>query len=106
MNIITKLTAINLDRSNLNELVELLAEAKIVRAEFELHDIPAPEALTEGVRTLNREIKLRSQDAIERRLRELEVAEAADRTQSERREERAKERERLQAKLGQQPQPV
>lgn len=106
MNIVTRLTSLNMDRTNLNELVEVLAEAKTVRSEFELHEVPVPEPLTEGIRTLNREIKLRSADAIERRLRELETADAADRTASERREDRAKERERLQAKLGQPKEPA
>lgn len=100
MNIVARLTSLNMDRSNLNELVEVLAEAKIVRTEFELHEIPTPEPLTEGIRTLNREIKSRSADSIERRLRELEAADVADLTASERREARKAERERLQAKLG------
>lgn len=98
--ILSRLANLDANRAQLNDLVVMSAEAKIVRAEFETHDVPTPEQLTEGIRTLSREIHSRQADTIERRLREIDQQDAADKTQSERREERRAEKERLKAKLG------
>lgn len=99
MRILAKLASLSMDRSDLGELVELAVEASSVRDGFQQFDIPVPEALEDGIVTLTSEIQVRKTDAIQKRLRELAAADSADRTASERRDDRAKERERLTAQL-------
>lgn len=99
MRILAKLAALNTDRSDLGELVELAVEVQAVKEGFESFDIPLPEAISDGLDSLRTEIETRKADAIKKRLRELLAADAADKTTNERREDRAKERERLQAQL-------
>lgn len=100
MRILAKLAALNTDRSDLGELVELAVETQAVKEGFEQFDIPVPEAILDGLDTLRTEISTRKADAIKKRLRELAAMDAQDKTTTERRDDRAKERERLEAQLG------
>ncbi len=101
MSVIRRLADFNADRAEINDMVELAVQAQAVRTGFETMDIPVPEALVDGLKTVQREIARRQEDVIERRLRELDAADAADRSASERKEDRKAERERLLAKKGQ-----
>jgi len=69
---LNKLRSFDCDRLELEELVELLAYGKMLRAEFEVHS-EVPEWLDVRLRELRREISTRNQDNIDKRLRTLKA---------------------------------
>lgn len=100
MNLIEQLKNLNIEKTSLDEMILLSASARALNSEYEANGTVAPEWLSDARRMLGREIKVRTQNQLEMRLRELEAADAADRTASERRADRAKEREKIEAALG------
>lgn len=94
-----RLKNFQVDRLDVGELLELRAVGKLLRVEYEAADVPTPEWLTDSLRTLNTEVDRRRKDELERRLKQLKAEDSADRTASERREDRAKERERIEKAL-------
>lgn len=102
MSLSTRLQNLNLTNFDLDEAIELVTAAEGLRQGYEKH-LASPEWLDDAIRSLNRFIQTQAQDRVELRLRELNQADAADMTASERREARKKEREALEAKLGRTP---
>ena len=91
---------LNLTRLELDDAVELSIGAEQLRDGYKRHQLVSPEWLDDAIRSLDRYITDRTRDAAEMELRELAQAEAADRTSAERKEERARRRAELEAKLG------
>ena len=100
---IQELKTFSVDRMDLNEMIYLEADALHLRLAYEHRAIPVPEWLTDKIRELNTEIDRRKRDDLEKRLKELRAADAADMTASERREARKKEREAIEAALAPAP---
>lgn len=96
---LTELKAFDADRASFEEMVLIEDDALRVRTAFDRHAVPVPEWLTDVIRTLNVEIGRRKRDDLERRLKELRTADAADMSASERREARKAERERIEREL-------
>jgi len=96
---VEELKNFNVDRLSVEEMVYLAVEAQRLREGFEARAMPAPEWLMDQIRTLNVEIDRRKRDDLEKRLKELKSADAADMTASERREARRLERERIEKEL-------
>lgn len=92
----------NLDvaRPDLEELVYLSAEAKMLRAEFELEGVEIPEWLDNTARELKREIRTRQADAVDKRVREIRSRLDALKTPSEKRAELESELAKLTAAAG------
>lgn len=103
MQLIEQLKNLNIDREGLDELIVLSAQARAIDVEYEAQGTIAPEWLSDARRTLSREIKERTANQLEMRLRELEQADAADMTASERRTRRATERAEIERRLGKVP---
>lgn len=91
---------------SLDELMVLATMAQIVRTTYEQKGVPVPEFIDEAGKTLNARITELNRDILEARLRELNQAEAALKTPSERRADIGRERERLEQLLGRKPEPV
>lgn len=89
----------NIERLSFEEMILLESDAQRVRAAFEQHTVPQPEWLVDQIRTLNIEIGRRKRDDLEKRRKELNAADAADMSASERREARKAERERIEREL-------
>ena len=64
-----RLKTLDVDRLDMEELVELSAVARILKTEFAEQDLDVPEWLGDKAKSLGREINARNQDAIERRLK-------------------------------------
>jgi len=96
---IEELKTFNADRLSVEEMLFLSADAQRLRDAYEARAMPTPEWLGDQLRTLNVEIDRRKRDDMEKRLKELKVADAADMTASERREARRVERERIEKEL-------
>lgn len=88
---------------HLDELMVTASQARSLQATYESSGAPVPEWLTDANATLTSEIQTRIKGALELRLRELDQADAALKTNSERREDVRKERERIQRALGKAP---
>jgi len=98
--VMARLQNLVINRMELDEAIELSTWAELLREGYKKHQMSSPEWLDDGIRTLDRFITDKTRDKMEMELRELAQAEAADRTQSERREERAKRRAELEKRLG------
>lgn len=85
MESLNKLKTFSADSLSLDELLSLRATARLLRGEYELQVIPLPEWLEDAERRLNRELYLRRQDELEKRLREARNARAAIATPDEKR---------------------
>ena len=94
-----RIRAVNVDRIDLDEAVELLAFAKLFDTEFTATGIPVPEFLTDAIGSLKNEIAARQKDARAKRLKQIRAAQAGLRTTEEKRADLAKEAEELEALL-------
>lgn len=94
-----QLKRLDVDRMQLDETLALAAFAKSLHAEYDARAIPAPEWLDDSVRTLNREISMRTRDALEMRLKEIRAQKTQLESAGEKRERLAREEEELTAKL-------
>jgi hypothetical protein len=93
------LKRLDLDRNGVEELVAFAAFAKMLHAEFQARNLPAPEWLDDKIRQLNREITSRGRDALEMRLKEIRAQRTQLMTPSEKREALAAEEAALEAQL-------
>ncbi len=100
------LKSLVLERMDMDDLIEHSAQAKHLMREREEHGLTNPEWLTDTLNGLTREIKLKSRDELEKRLRELRAQESGLETMTEKRERIKREREALEAKLGAVSQPA
>ena len=95
MELLRQLKSINSDGASLDELLMCVAVGKSLRAEYELHGLTSPEWLDGTIRVASREAKIRTEDIVEVRLRELEQAEASLAGRDEKLARIREERERL-----------
>ena len=95
-----KLSALQVNRLDLDEAMELASQANGLRGFYQTKQLASPEWLDDGIRTLDRFITDNTRDAAEARLRELEQEELTDRTKDERRAARQAEKDALLKKLG------
>ena len=103
MTISTRLKNLNSDSLALDELIELAMGARNLRAGYESFSAAEPEWLGDAIATLTRDIRTRTADSIALRLREIEQAEAALLTASEKRTRLAEEKARLLERLHGEP---
>lgn len=94
-----ELKKFDVDRMSVEEMIYLEMDAQRLRSAYETRAIPSPEWLTEQIRVLNVEVDRRKNDDMQKRLRELKAADAADMSASERREARKAERDRIEREL-------
>lgn len=99
-NLIERLRGIDTDARTPDELIELRTGARLLEQEYGLQRYSIPDWLKDAGKTLDTELARRRADYIQKRLRELDAQDLAGRTETEKREDRARERERLQAELG------
>jgi hypothetical protein len=95
MSLINQLKALDTTRPDLDELVSLSAQAKVLRAEYESENVDVPEWLDNANREIKREIRNRAADSIEKRKKELQNRLDALKTPTERRAELQAELDRL-----------
>lgn len=81
---LNRLRTLKADVLQVDDLVELFVFAKNVKAEFEVRKISVPDYIEDGIRTLDREISVRSADDLERRLAEAKQRRLALTPRSER----------------------
>jgi hypothetical protein len=73
MTITETLKSLNATRLQTEELVELSAGARALKAEFDHYTADVPDWLTHAIRILNGEIAMRFKDELERKLVEAKV---------------------------------
>lgn len=95
-----QLRQINTDRLDIDEAVALLSFGRGVRATYVEHDMTPPDWLTENVSVLEREVKARRRDNLERALKAAQARKDSLRTAEEKRATVDAEIERLTAALG------
>jgi hypothetical protein len=88
------------DGLQLDEAVALLGFAHTMKGTFEATVGEVPQWLSDSINALDKEVKSRAQDALERRLKELQIQEDRLKSAEEKRADIAKEKERLLKKLG------
>lgn len=94
-----QLKSLQIERLDLYEAVALYDMGmRMVEASTKL-EVPVPEWLSDNVKVLRSEIKARSRDALEARLREIRARRATLKTREEQREELEAEEARLNAAL-------
>ncbi len=108
MTVLQQLSNLDVNRITLEEALELRALGSLVRGEFERALVPVPEAMSEALRTLSKDIDERRRDSLEKRLKDISSQEAGLLSAAEKRERLAKEREAIEAQLKPSgvPQPV
>lgn len=99
MLLIERLKALDKDKAQLDELVQMSAESKAVAAEYSAYGLAAPTVLIEGQRVLATEIRRLAEDKIRKELREIEQAEAGLESAAEKRARLAERKAELQSKL-------
>lgn len=99
MQLIQQLNSVQVEGLQLDEAVFLLSIAGSVIATFRDTVDEVPQWLTDAQETLRKEVKSRAQDALERRLKELEQQEDRLKSAEEKRGDIKAEKARLLAKL-------
>ena len=95
--LIMDLKNFNSDGKDLDELVELAAEGRAFRAEYEALQLEVPEWLDNSLKAVRRDIRDRVADSKAARLKELKARRAQLKTTEEKRSELDKEIEKLEA---------
>jgi hypothetical protein len=100
MTVLARIQQLNTSRMDVDEMVQLLTDARAVRGTYEEKELPVPEQIVEGINTLDTAINLHAEDSVKKRLREI----AAQRTSLESRDDKLgrlnEEEARLKARLG------
>lgn len=99
MEMFEKLRNLNIDRLSVDEAVFLLTSAKTFAAGYAEIGIPVPEWLGDNIRSLEKDVKSRQRDEMERRLREAKTRRNSLRTAEEKRKDIDEEIARLEAAL-------
>jgi DNA repair ATPase RecN len=79
------------DRLDIDELIELTAFGKMLRAEYEAHQLEEPEFVDSQLKALKREIFARNADRLEARKREIRSRLDSLKTPTQRKSELEKE---------------
>lgn len=95
-----RLKNLNIDGMDIDEAVALSAFARGMKAEYDTLALETPEWLDTRIREVRREIKSRTQDLLERRLREAKARREALKPATERRQEVDDEIARLEKLVG------
>jgi hypothetical protein len=96
-----KLKAVNLERIDLDEAVELLTYGKSMQATYLEQKLEAPDWLKETVASLTKDIAGRRDDNLKRALKSLETKREAFKTRDQKLQETDAEIARIKAELGQ-----
>lgn len=94
-NIIDRLKRFNAETANPDEMVELLFQARGLRAEYEHQNVEVPVWLDDSTRTIKRELDARLADQRAMRIRQLEAELAGLQTREEKRDAVREELARL-----------
>jgi hypothetical protein len=95
-----KLRSVNVDKMDIDDLVELAAFGQLARTTYSAYEVPTPEWLTDALKTLDADIKRRRRDALEARRKQIKARRAGLRTAAEERADLDAEDARLAAALG------
>lgn len=100
MNLVTELKQLNTDHGDVDELIALKAGADGMVATYAGFQLDQPQWLADARENLDREIKARHRDQLEKELREAERDAEGLKSATERREENAARIAKLKAALG------
>jgi DNA repair ATPase RecN len=89
----------NTDRASLDELVALAAFGKLLRAEYEVHNLEEPEFVDVNLKSLKREIYTRNASKLEARRKEIDARLDSLKTPSQRKAELQKEKNEIDKQL-------
>lgn len=95
-----KLKALNLDRMDVDEAIELVTFGRVAEKTYSDYQVPSPEWLKDSIAALDGEIKRRRRDMLEARLKEVKARQTALKSREEKKAELDAELERLNAALG------
>lgn len=98
LNFVEVLRRVNVDSSDLEDLVALSSLAANFRAEFDKVNVEAPEWLDEAIRLIRREINSRNADAVEMRKKQIRSALDNLKTREDKKAELEEELKRLEAR--------
>jgi len=85
VNVIERIKAVNNDRIDLDDAIELYALGGIVKTTYDGNQLEAPEALRDGLDGLGKLIKTKRRENLERALKETKARRAALSTAEEKR---------------------
>jgi len=85
MNVIERIKAVNAERIDLDDAVELFALGGIVKTTYDGNQLEAPEALRDGIEGLGKLIKTKRKENLERAYREAKARRASLSTAEEKR---------------------
>lgn len=100
MSQLSKLRALNTERMDLDEIVELTTVGRACEGTYKAHQLPVPTWLTDSLVTLDTELHARRRDALMARKKELEATSASLRTREERALQTARELAEVNDALG------
>ncbi len=100
MQMLRDLRGLDTERTDLDEMVALSAFGTAMKAEYERTTIPSPDWLDDRLGDLNRAIRLLRQDALEKKLKELETRQEALKTADQKRTDVVAEMAKVKAALG------
>jgi hypothetical protein len=92
---------LSVESIDLDEAVAALAMTKSISAEYNVQGVPAPEWLTERIGELDREVKSRKRDYLQRALKAAQARQATLKTREEKAAETQAEIDRLNKLLAQ-----
>ena len=90
----------DVDRMDLDDLIGLVAYAKLMRAEYEKMGLEEPDWVNDKIKTLTREIKAKTAEKLASRAREINSRLEALKTPTQRKSELQKELKRIQEQIG------
>lgn len=103
MTMLERLRGLDAESLSADEMVELRQGARALETEYTTQSYEVPEWLRDRAQMLDREIGARRQDALMKRLKEIDAQEQTLKTASEKRADLQTERERINAALGRTP---
>jgi hypothetical protein len=95
-----ELRGLDIERTDLDEMVALSAFGRDMKAEYERLIIPIPEWLEDRLVELDRETRLRRTDALEKKLKELRARKETLKTAEQKRQDVDTEMAKIEAALG------
>lgn len=90
------------DRNHIDEILALRFYGAGLVQTYGEFKLPVPEWLTDAMRTIDKEIKSRTEDSLRKELKSLELKQRDDMTVEDRRTDRAERIAALKAQLGEQ----
>lgn len=95
-----KLRNVAVDRIDVDDAIELVTLGRAAASTYTAYQVPTPQWLTDGISTLDAEIKRRRRDMLESRAKEIDANLATLKTREEKRAELEAERAKLRDALG------